>query len=352
MQLLSELLLKYISRLVIDSSIKFLFSSNLFNDASLNITKYSGRLGITEYWQKELNEIIEIINRKEIPKSIKDELITEEKKVKKIIGDSYRILQALAEIYKLNWNGNKIQYSKTLDEIQPITKIISGCEVRKLNEVISDLENEKRRDLLCVISYEKYFHTSEIEEMVKYFQEFYGKLGSKHNIYRVFCIKGKKNNRGKFYSLLSREENINVYEYLTLSRGANARSYLLIYDESPWLFYDTPILYEQDYILSLPTNEFNYSPDESIEKAINHLPDDDIPKTKLYLTYPEDERGTNRMIELKMNYAAIRQWILDFNFRIQSSIESPNHIRLEFAKQQDEIQQYLNYYDEQSDTKN
>jgi hypothetical protein len=339
-QRLKELIFKYTSRLVVESNINFLFSQDLFKD-SHNINRLEGKNKFFEYWNDEKNNIESLESKPNYPSEIR-KLLTEKKvKIQNIIENIFKILDSLVALYKIKGDVKAIESKNTVEIIQPITAKISGCEIRKLTDVISDLEYDNTtRDLLCVISYEKYFHNSERNEMLSYFKMFYDKLG-KHNIIRAYCLKGKKNTRNQFTATLKKSENINAYDYIQItSPKNNFSSYLLVYNESPFRVGGQRILYEQDYILSIPKQiGFDYHSQINIDERINEVlqSEDVLNDTKLFLTYPENPNGENQMIELTdLNDVALRKWLSDFCYRINTNIKTDNHETFKFVKNKDE----------------
>lgn len=338
---LKELLFKYTSRLVVETNIDFLFSKDLFIE-DRNINRFEGKNYFFEYWNNEFTTLESLESNESYPDEIKKLLNQKKIKVNNIRESVFKILDSLVALYKIKGDISMVDAKNTIEIIQPITAKISGCEIRKLTDVISDLENEEPKDLLCVISYEKYFYDSELNEMLSYFEMFYKKLKSKHRIIRVYCVRGKRNTRGKFSSSLGQSENNNVLEFLKLTpKKDNCSSFLLVYNESPIRIGGLKLLYEQDYILSIPKQEgMNYGGGIEINNQINNILKSidsmvvtDRDRAKLFLTYQENAKGENQMIELtELNDIALKKWLSDFSYRINSKIETNNHECILFDK--------------------
>ena len=336
---LRELLLSYISRIAQDPNIVLLISRNLLSD-KLNIKKHKGQDTIHTYWDRELKRFED-----EFKEELKNGSDFHQKKkndIQQNRDSTFKILRAIVEIFNLNWVGTKLDKTNVVDDIQPIIAKISETNIEGLLKVVSGLEEGERKDLLCVISYNRYFHETEEEEMQRYFENFYNNLQHKHNIIRVFCVKAKRNSRAEFRSLLSKKENENVRQFMRL--GKTVKVFLLLYQESPMTVNNKTLLYEQDYILSVPALEIDYANTKNHQKDINEKVQDDIlKKSKIFLSYPEDDRGNNRMFQLdKLNFVAVNKWMSDFILRINTNIVTDNHLCIQYnPKDETQINKYL-----------
>ncbi len=336
MYLLREVLLSYVSRLALDPNIILLISDQLFVDP-LNIHRHNGRILLFDFWNQE---------RSKINSNCSIELYSSEylKKIEAIEKDSIKILHGISEIHKLNWNNSNLVHSQVNDTIHPITQRISQSKISDIYKVIEDLSRDdmKPRDLLCVISYEKYFHLSEREEMADFFREFYDKLESKHNIIRIFCLKGKVTARGDFRSLHPSDENETAVEYLSL--GKKSKVLFMIYNESPFQIGESSILYEQDYVLSMPAQGIDFENDsmKNLNEKLNNISDPDLSECRIILAYPEDEKGANRIIQLdNLNFVALKKWVLDFSTRVNRNVQTKNHLTKDFKKERIDILEML-----------
>ena len=353
---LIDLFLGYDSRLFVDSNSIFLFSKSVINNESDNsILNLSSKMHYFKYWQTELKTVGDALE--DIPDTVKTVIEEEKNKIEKITKGILKLLDSLTELYKVGWDFSLFEPNKYVEVIQPLLARINGYKVQKLEDITRSLEDKHSRDLLCVISYENYFEDTEKEEMETYFKNFYGKLSKNHNIHRIFCIKGYRNNRGKYYSLYSKELNKNIYDFLTLFKSDpehKHKAYLLVYVESPLLVEDYKIFYEQDYILSIPKQKgIKYLEDEDLtEKIITNLKEskeESKEESKLdvdmFFTHPEDETGENKMIKLSnQNLTSVKKWIADFIFRINKNSKTSNHFIVD-SSEEETIKQILNIKD-------
>lgn len=216
----------------------------------------------------------------------------------------YTTLTALAEILIRK---KRIEEDKYLLE-QPKTNSFQPFiqDILKIKPVLlerSYKNTTENKDLLpcyflCVISYEDYFVMDEKEEMLNHFFQYNNQIlkeKKKHDIVRIFTCPGKMINRNEWCSAMKEEQNKLLFLYSLMNFKTGGDTYLFFYDEKS-AFSEHSILFYQDYVVRIPKGESS-SIQELFEETDIFTNDNTIgDELELYLSYPEDNYGNNRLL--------------------------------------------------------
>lgn len=320
---LIKLFLEYDTRLFVDPNVTFLFSNNVLGRTGKSILNYKGRREFLSFWNDSYTSIESLLKETD-HETVRELLQKEFDQIKQIRINILKLVNSLAELYKIGWNLESFESKNYVEVIQPLLRRLNHYKIKDLNSIIPDLEKQKKKDLLCVISYDKYYEDTEKKEMEEYFRTFYSRLSGKHNIMRIFNVKARRSGKGDFVSTYSKEMNENLYNYIKLIQGITREPvYLLFYTQDTWGNQEQQILYEQDYIIALPEQGIDYK--RAIELNLANLlsVSNEIDNIDLFFTYPEDQLGVNKMIQLtEQNTVSIQKWLTDFSHRTNPLISN------------------------------
>lgn len=321
-----------------DNLFKYLFDLNILfhfdpdlklngDGNGYNLVTQAGKLKFIKYWHDEKLKKQEIFGEDlgfEFPRLLGYD---------KLIGvPFFLMLKALAEIMGKDW-GNKMEVhanKSTVNYLHPsIHEMMDGLTPEPINNIWKNTCNDNEIqtcNFLCVIGYEGFLKYKEQFEMIKYFKNFNEKIIEKgHGVIRIFTIPVEIFDESR-KSAFNIEANKLLYQYIYINAKTNAKTYLFTYSakEKPSSY----ILQYQDYVIRVK-KYLECRGDIAEDIHHKYFTIDDIDEQdELYLAYPEDMYGINRILKINHKNSVIR-YFEDFRHRIRYIYEEQSQFKNE-----------------------
>ncbi|MEX0966755.1 MAG: hypothetical protein WD077_05920 [Bacteroidia bacterium] len=291
-----------------------------------------GRMAILNFWEN-VKETLEKFEKRLNREDGKSNSAIGIEDYNKLSGSAFRnALISLNAYSARKWlqEPSMIGQWNPVEALNTFLRIAKDTDPEKLRNIIKDYPNEDEDSngkfaFYCTIGYRGYLQPKDRSEMLLYFFLFNTSLiEHNHKIIRIFSLPCKTASGSEWISLLKeneqRNENQQLFEFICMNVLTNVDTYLFAYlfDEvHPSLQSD----FQQDYVIRIGMRDGINNPRLNIDTRL--VSNDSLGQSeegqydKLYLAYPEEPNGINRLIGITERNDIIR-FCEDYRLRLET----------------------------------
>ncbi len=319
-----KLFLDKIGFLIMDYSMTIKVSDELLqpSEGKIGIVDELGRMVIQSHWSKIREEL------KKLQEQIGIDAID--------LGDynklaGFELNKALYNLSNLVENVALLNFSsdKPVDSVTKLNTFLGEAKNLPPQDLRSIITDHPNGDIdidfyfYCVISYLEYLQPHDKDEMLSYFYRFNTQLRKyEYEIVRMFSLPLKKVKSKELVPDISINELKQYFQFLIINVLTEAETYIFSYQNDDKVIPQKILnIFSQDYVIRKQKTKDLDGAKEVMEDwlynsgLVKNEDEDKYIHNTVYLAYPENTSGANRLIRLT-DFDDILKYCQDFSYRM------------------------------------